>query len=126
MFTPVNEIDLHAEYQLQFDHQCELIMRHANPRRINLHPLHRKEDVPSFIKKFVEERRLRKIAFSDSVTLHQCDVYKNAYADFASDDYEIINPFERTADGKYKVFEDQPLGERLDLPRDEYYRRIGG
>lgn len=26
--------------------------------------------------------------------------------------------------GKYKVFEDQPTG-KLDLPRDEYYRRMG-
>ena len=119
----MNEIDLTQEYQSHFDHISEMMATNFSKRRINFHSFYHKEDVCSFINEFIESHAINKIAFSDSVSLHQCGVYKNIEEHFA--DKEIINPFERTPDGKYKVFADQPKGEKLNLPRDEYYRRMG-
>lgn len=91
-----------------------------------------KIEVAQFIIDFIKKRNIHKIAFSDSVSLHQCDIYNkvndlNSHSGCECNNsiYEIINPFERTVDGKYKVFEDQPLGEKLNLPRDEYYHCMG-
>ena len=120
----MNEIDLTQEFRSQFDHQCELMNRIFSARRINLHPMYNRDDVKEWIEDFINQRALDTIAFSDSVSLHQCDIYNYINEKFA-DKKTIINPFERTDDGKYKVFEDQPQGERLNLPRDEYYKRMG-
>lgn len=119
----MNEIDLTAELYSHFEHQCALMMDAFSKRRINFHPISSKDGVNDFINEFIENHAINKIAFSDSVSLHQCCVYKNIYEHFS--DKEIINPFERTEDGKYRVFADQPEGQKLNLPRDEYYRRMG-
>lgn len=119
----MNEVDVTLELKSHFEHQCGLMEANFTKRRINFHPIETKEGVNEFINQFIESHPIQKIAFSDSVSLHQCGVYANINERFA--DKEIINPFERTEDGKYKVFADQPLGEKLNLPRDEYYRRMG-
>ncbi len=118
----MNEIDIRQEYTEHFKHQCNLMQKAFENRRINFHPIFQLGGVNLFIDEFMSTHTINKIAFSDSVSLHQCDVYKHVYDTFS--DKEIINPFERTEDGKYKVFADQPEGERLNLPRDEYYRRM--
>ena len=118
----INELDLSKEYLEHFEHQCSLMAGNFETRRINFHAFTDKSRVSPYIEDFIHERNLHTIAFSDSVSLHQCGVVKHIYNRFASS-HTIINPFERTADGKYKIFEDQPAG-KLDLPRAEYYRRM--
>ncbi len=120
----INEKDLSEEYRCHFEHQCALMKDNFERRRINFHPCFSHGEISSFITRFIDDRKLKKIAFSDSVSLHQCGIYSTVEQNFSSSDYDIINPFKRTDDGKYKVFEDQPLGEKLDLPREEYYRRM--
>lgn len=119
----MNEIDITSELAMHFDSQCGLMADVFKKRRINFHPIYSKDGVNEFINEFISSHPIDKIAFSDSVSLHQCGVYQFVYERFS--DKEIINPFERTADGKYKVFADQPEGQKLNLPRDEYYRRMG-
>ena len=119
----MNEIDITSELGSHFEHQCGLMADAFGKRRINFHPIYSKDGVNAFINQFIKCHPIEIIAFSDSVTLHQCGVYENIYERFS--DKEIINPFERTTDGKYKVFADQPAGQKLNLPRDEYYRRMG-
>ena len=124
MIDKIDERNLAQERHTHFLHQCTLMEKTFGARRINFHPVTDKHDVAPFITSFIHQRNLRTIAFSDSVSLHECDVYRQVAEQFGGPDHRIINPFERTPDGKYKVFEDQPTG-KLDLPRDEYYRRMG-
>ena len=119
----MNEIELSAEYSSHFQHQCELMTKSFGGRRINFHPFEKKEEVAPFICDFIRSHEAKMVGFSDGVTLHQCKVFQAVNQ--MGGGIEVINPFERTADGKYKVFEDQPIGEKLNLPRDEYYRRMG-
>lgn len=119
----INEIDLSQEIHSHFEHQCSIMRKRFADRRINMHVINNREGVNEFVNNFINSRSINKIAFSDSVSLHQCGVYDNIYKVFG-DKKQIINPFERTIDGKYKVFEDQPVGEKLNLPRDEYYKRM--
>ena len=116
-----DELDLKAEYSSHFQHQCNLMSKAFQGRRINFHPFENKEEVAPFICDFIKNHEAQKVGFSDGVTLHQCSVFD---AVNKMKGIEVINPFERTSDGKYKVFEDQPIGEKLNLPRDEYYRRM--
>ncbi len=124
MIDKIDERNLAQERHTHFLHQCTLMEKTFGARRINFHPVTDKHDVAPFITSFIHQRNLRTIAFSDSVSLHECDVYRQVAEQFGGPDHRIINPFERTPDGKYKIFEDQPTG-KLDLPRDEYYRRMG-
>lgn len=119
----IDETDLANEYALHFEHQCELMKNNFERRRINFHPFQNRSQAADFIVDFIKDRGLNDIAFSDSVTLHQAGIYKAVESEFEKT-RNIINPFKRTADGKYMVFADQPLGEKLDLPRDEYYKRM--
>lgn len=119
----INETDLQKEFHSHFSHQCSLMGKKFSDRRINMHPIDNREGVNVFIKDFIDSHSIDKIAFSDSVSLYQCGVYDMVNRVFR-DKKQIINPFERTVDGKYKVFEDQPVGEKLNLPRDEYYKRM--
>lgn len=59
------------------------------------------------------------IAFSDSVTLHQLDVYEAVSRIAQELNIAVNNPFERFDDGKLKAYGPQPAG-RLNLPKDEY------
>ncbi len=119
----IDETNLQEEYNLHFEHQCELMKNNFERRRINFHPVQNRTQAASFIADFIKDKDLKDIAFSDSVTLHQCGIYKKLEDEFEKS-RNIINPFKRTPDGKYMVFADQPFGERLNLPRDEYYKRM--
>lgn len=117
-----NELDLKAEYSSHFQHQCDLMAKSFGGRRINFHPFETKEEIAPFICDFIKSHGAETIGFSDGVTLHQCSVFQAVNQ--MGGEIKVINPFERTEDGKYKVFEDQPIGEKLNLPREEYYKRM--
>lgn len=120
----ISEKNVLVENKEHFQHQCSLMRDAFIARRVNFHEINSLDEVSNFIKSFILEKECKKIAFSDSVTLHECDVFDMVYSNFSTSNYQIINPFERTEDGKYKVFEDQPLGQKLDLPKEEYFARM--
>lgn len=120
----INETDLKVEKKIFFDRRCDMMKNNFQKRRLNFHPVYDKNQVLYTIDSLIKDKwkNAKSIAFSDSVSLHQIGVYAHIEKEYTG--YEIINPFKRTADGKYLVFNDVPEGEKLDLPRDEYYRRM--
>lgn len=76
MIDKIDERNLAQERHTHFLHQCTLMEKTFGARRINFHPVTDKHDVAPFITSFIHQRNLRTIAFSDSVSLHECDVYR--------------------------------------------------
>ena len=77
MIDKIDERNLAQERHTHFLHQCALMEKTFEARRINFHPVTDKHDVVPFITSFIHQRNLRTIAFSDSVSLHECDVYRH-------------------------------------------------
>ena len=118
----MNEADLSIEAQEHFSHVFDRLAQRFGSRRINTHKAHNREEALETIDSLLTDEAIRKIGFSDSVTLHQLGVYEHLAA--YGNRFEIINPFERFPDGKLKVFGEQPPG-RLDLPYGQYYELVG-
>lgn len=72
----MNELELSAEYSSHFQHQCDLMKKAFEGRRINFHPFEIRDEVAPFICGFIREHGATKIGFSDGVTLHQCSVFQ--------------------------------------------------
>jgi len=72
------------------------------------------------IQKFKVPNNITKIGFADCVTLHQIDAINLL---LKLKDIEIINPFERDTNGKYKIFGRLPKG-KMNLPKNVYEEKV--
>lgn len=118
----MNEANIEQELQRHFDHVYDRLAQRCESRRINTHKAGSQDEVLTIIDSLLDGEEIRKIGFSDSVTLHQLGVYDHIAG--YGERFEVINPFERYEDGKLKVFGEQPPG-KLDLPYDKYYELVG-
>ena len=120
----MSEQDLSRERELWFAKQADTLKRVFESRRINFYACHdireTKNQMLHLLKSFCEEERTHQIGFADSVTLHELDIFRDISR---LENVQVCNPFERLPDGKLSVFSDAPPG-KLDLPYDEYYKRI--
>lgn len=123
----IDESDVSLEKTLFFNIQSEVIKKTFQDRRINLHPCLTHQDARFMITQIINTTfestpsKDRVVSFSDSVTLHQLDIY-NTVANLSQKlNFRINNPFERFDDGKLKAFGIQPKG-KLDLPKEQYVR----
>jgi len=67
------------------------------------------------------DAEIREIAFSDSVTLHQLDIYEVIHNLANEKMLNVNNPFERFDDGKLKAYGVQPEG-KLNIPQEDYVK----
>ncbi len=117
----VNETDFTNETNSFFNIQGNTIKKHFETRRINVHLVQNEADVKALITKFIYERNhLRRIAFSDGVTLYQLNIFDWIRQNFKKEDgYDINQPLERSRTGQYAVYGEEPPG-RMNLPYDEW------
>ena len=115
----IDEVDLKYERKLFFFKQISHLKKIFLKRRINVYDCNGKKEVYQAINSIIHNNKIKSVGFSDSVTLHQLDIFNF----FKKLDYKIINPFERYEDGKLKIFGKLPPG-KLDLPYDEYYALV--
>lgn len=103
MIDKIDERNLAQERHTHFLHQCTLMEKTFGARRINFHPVTDKHDVAPFITSFIHQRNLRTIAFSDSVSLHECDVYRQVAEQFGGPDHRTstLSSALLTANTKY-------------------------
>ncbi len=114
----IDEVDLKQERNYIFLKQISHLKKIFLKRRINVYGCNGKKEVYQAINTIIHNHKIKSVGFSDSVTLHQLDIFN-----FLKFDYKIINPFERYEDGKLKIFGKLPPG-KLDLPYDEYYTLV--
>lgn len=118
----IDETNLNQEKQMLFDAQAKSLKKKFEKRRINFYSCENKlfalNTIKSILYDFIENNGAKTIAFSDSATLHQLDVYEMVNKLSIEFPFEIINPFKRFSDGKLEVFGKQPEG-KLDIPNDE-------
>lgn len=122
----VDEKDLLEEKRNFFEVQAKFVQKKFEKRRIHFHPCFDKNEAQDAIKKIISEAvfqdpEMKEIAFSDSVTLHQLDVYDVVEKLANEKDLKVNNPFERFDDGKLKAYGKQPEG-KLDVPKEEYVK----
>lgn len=114
----VNELDFVNEYRLFFERRASLCKKNFTRRNVQCAIMNSRDEVYPFIDDFISSHSdIKKIAFSDGVTLYQLglfDYIKNKYPT-----YDINQPLERGSGGHYKVFGEQPPG-RMNLPYEEW------
>lgn len=116
---PIDELDLKYERDYIFFKKISHLKKIFLKRRINVYGCYGETEVYQAINTIIHNNNFKSVGFSDSVTLHQLDIFDF----FKKFDYKIINPFERYEDGKLKIFGKLPPG-KLDLPYDEYYTLV--
>ena len=123
--APIDEADTSDAQLHYFRAVSNRIEGECKRRRINFYGCESVSDaqrtVVGLVSGFRSSKGITRIGFGDSVTLHQLDIFNKLKA---IPNIELLNPFERTEDGKYTVFGRQPPG-RLDLPKDEYFALMG-
>jgi len=119
-----NEKELSQEYLDYFRALKRTIEKTFTKRRISTYFCENIADCRKQIYQIIQRVRpkdgVAKIGFADSVTLHQIDLFEIIGE---LDHVEILNPFERCPDGKYKVFGDLPEG-KLNLPEEIYEEKV--
>lgn len=118
----VDETALDLEFEGFFSKQAKVLKSNFEKRRINVHIAQNKDDVYKIVENFIDERdQIKKISFSDGVTLYQLDLF-----DFIKKKWghskDIRWPLERSKSGHYKIYGEQPRG-RMNLPFDEYKKK---
>jgi hypothetical protein len=117
----VDETRLDDEFNHFFKTQASLIKKKFESRRIKVHIADDKNAVYSIIENFIDSRNyIKKISFSDSVTLFQLGIFEFIKSKWSNKD--IRWPLERSKSGHYKIFGEQPKG-RMNLPYDEYKKK---
>ena len=122
----IDEKDLLQEKREFFDVQAKFIQKKFEKRRINFYPCFDKTEAQQTIRKIIsdsisQDSEMKEIAFSDSVTLHQLDIY-DVVEKLANEKKLIVNnPFERFEDGKLKAYGKQSEG-KLNIPKEEYIK----
>jgi len=117
----MDEKNIQIEKEEHFRSIYNLLSKRFEKRRINTYLCDDTGDLFPILDKLILSTDIKKVTFSDSVTLHQLGIYEYIYA--KGDRFEVINPFERQENGKLSIFGEQPPG-KLDLPYDEYYAYI--
>lgn len=114
----VDETDFLQEENYLFNIQGEGIKKAFERRNVECSLLQNKENVYQYIKMFIEEHPdIKKIAFSDSVTLYQLGLF-----DWVSENYshlDVNQPLKRSKTGHYAVF-GEFSDDKMNLPRDEF------
>jgi hypothetical protein len=116
----VNELDFTNEKRKYFEIQGNVLKKKFESVRINTHLAENGDDVKNFITGFIKEREyIKSIAFSDSVTLYQLDLFDWFRDIYRGNDYKINQPLERSKTGQYAVYGEEPPG-RMNIPYEEW------
>lgn len=117
----IDEADTSRESEEFFALQADRLAGKFGARRINFHACADKASAAGRVVSLVEEARrgdaALRVGFADSVSLHQLGIHQ-LVKDLPNT--EVVDPFERFPDGKYRVYGKLPPG-KMDLPKDEYY-----
>jgi len=87
----IDEVDLKYERKLFFLKQISHLKKIFLKRRINVYGCNGKTEVYQTINTIINNNHFKSVGFSDSVTLHQLDIYNF----FKKINYKVINPFEQ-------------------------------
>ncbi len=116
----INETDFTNEYDALFNIKGNAIKKQFENRNIQTHLLQDEQEVKDFIESFIKDRKnIKKIGFSDGVTLYQLGLFEWIKNKYEKNGFDIRIPLERTKNGQFAVYGDQPPG-RMNLPYDEY------
>lgn len=86
----IDGVDLKYEKELFFLKQITHFKKIFSKRRINVYGCNGKTEVYQAINTIIHNNKIKSVGFSDSVTLHQLDIFNF----FKKINYKIINPFE--------------------------------
>ncbi len=113
----VNELDLNIENKELFSIKANTLIKKFGARRINLNVFESNDEIKDYIHNFIEERNhIKNIAFSDSVTLYQLNIFDWIKKKYTKDNGYFINqPLKRSKTGQFAVFGDEPPG-KMNLP----------
>lgn len=122
----IDEANLNEDRSLLYHLQAERLKKRFEKRRINFHACDDRagalDAIERLILGFVERDGIKLVSFGDSVTLHQLGVFSLVDRLAGRCAFKVLNPFARYADGKLKIYGEQPEG-RLNLPREEYFEK---
>lgn len=115
----IDELDLDSENKTLLNVKANTLIRKFGARRINFNVLEDDLEVKKYIAKFISERNhIKSIAFSDSVTLYQLNIFDWIKQNYTNNNgYSIHQPLERSKTGQFAVFGEEPPG-RMNLPYD--------
>ena len=71
----IDELDLKYERDYIFNKNLSHLKKKFLRRRINVHGCNEKAEVFQTIKTIIHDHHFKSVGFSDSVTLHQLDIY---------------------------------------------------
>lgn len=117
----VDELDVRKEYTEYYVPRYQLLEKAFTKANISFKLFDNGEQVRQYITDFVAIRpHIKKIAFSDSLTLYQLGLFDWAEGKFGEEDgIQINQPLKRSATGQFAVFGDQPPG-RMNIPHEEW------
>ena len=117
----VDECDFSKERSQLFDIQGGVAQRNFAKRHVEASLVSEKEEVYSYISKFIEERPyINSIAFSDGATLYQLELFNWVRKTYP--DKDINQPLQRSRTGHYAVYGENPPGP-TNFPFEEWKER---
>jgi hypothetical protein len=128
----INELDLNKENKTLLDVKANTLIKKFGARRINLNVFENNDEIKNYITNFIKEREhIKNIAFSDSVTLYQLNIFDWIKQTYTKDkSYSINQPLERSRTGQFAVFGEEPPG-KMNLPyevwkpkNDQWYQGL--
>ncbi len=120
MFT-VNELDVRKEHSDYYASKYKILESAFQKSNIPVRKFFDGEEVKQFITDFITARpHIKKIAFSDGLTLYQLGLFDWAESQFKEEnEYQINQPLKRTETGQFAAFGNQPPG-RMNIPYEEW------
>lgn len=117
----VDELDINQEYAEYYAPRSKLMEQAFTKANIPFWLFDEGEQVRQFITDFIAARPyIKKIAFSDGLTLYQLGLFDWAEGKFRQEDgFQINQPLKRSETGQFAAFGDQPPG-RMNIPHEEW------
>lgn len=117
----IDELDLTQEYSDYYTPRYKLLERSFINANIPFRALENGIEVRQFITDFITNRpHIKKIAFSDGLTLYQLGLYEWGESKFRKEEgFQLNQPLKRSASGQFAAFGNQPSG-KMNIPYEEW------